>query len=163
MLACSPFDVNWPRWSKIGLRRIEMYWELAELISFSQKCLVSQIFHVQKTKCEKYFHPRSLFLPVLRSPPTPVPDAVLSPWVQNTFNKDLSRKLQFPPYLYKLYFHLTKYISITPKCISISQNIFLSNQNIFLSHHNVFPLHKIYFHHTKIYFNRTKMYFHLTK
>ena len=142
MLACSPFDVNWPRWSKIGLRRIEMYWELAELISFSQKCLVSQILHVKKQNVKNIFTREACFYLFF---------ALLQLQFQTLYCLPGFKTLST-----KIYQENCSSLPIYTNCISISQNIFPSHQN-------VFPYHKIYFYQTKIYFNRTKMYFHLTK
>ena len=99
-------------------------------------------YFLSQIKFSKIFSPEELFLPVLRSLPAPVPDAVLSPWVQNSFQQRFIKKIAVSsPFIQtlfllhkinfyrtkcifhtKMYFYRTKYISVAPKCISISQN-----------------------------------------
>ena len=116
-------------------------------------------------KSQKYFHPSNLFSPVPRSLPTPVPDAVLSPWVQNSFQQRFIKKITIPSpiiqpifLLDKVYFYYTKtyfYFSSTKMYFHLTIYISISQ--------NIFPSHKIYFYHTKMYFCRSTKYFHLTK
>ena len=72
-----------------------------------------------------------LFLPALRSLPTPIPDAVLSPCVQNSFQQGF---IKFSPYfiqsvfiLHKMYFYDRNFITQTvfpshlPSCSCVSR------------------------------------------